>query len=190
MHVRVLRRDDFFKGFAAFNPSWSVVSTFDVGGKVLKSFQAVWLGSVMASSAPRPEICTRTVMGSPTARFVGPAVAVMVKSPTAPLKSAGTFSAGSGSDSAFDCRRGERNLFLFALIEKLPEERIAACHSAEGTTIRRAGGERAEAQRAAFHGGQRKGQRNHGVNVVADLGALLLALGHFADGEAVRLAGR
>ena len=59
-------------------PSCPDASTLDVGGKTLKSLHADWSGSVTASSAPRPEICARMVMGSPTATFVGPAVTVMV----------------------------------------------------------------------------------------------------------------
>ena len=38
----------------------------------------------------------RTVMGSPTATLVGPAVTAMVYWPIAPLKFGGTFSAGNG----------------------------------------------------------------------------------------------
>ena len=37
-----------------------------------------------------------TVIGSPTASFVGPALTFMVKAPTAPLKLGGTFVRGKG----------------------------------------------------------------------------------------------
>ena len=72
-------------------------STWLVAGYILNSFQSGCGGSRTASSAPRPAIFTRTVMGSPAATFVGPAVKASVKFPTAPEKVGGTFWSGSGS---------------------------------------------------------------------------------------------
>src|SRR5262245_48062516 len=87
--------------FVPCKPSGSVVSTLDVGGYVLKFFQAVCSGNETLSKAPLPVICTRRVMGSPTATFVGPAVTLIVYSPTAPLKLTGTLVPGNGSDCTF-----------------------------------------------------------------------------------------
>src|ERR1035441_2034494 len=78
-------------------PSASVVSTLVVGGYVLNSRQALCSGRVSESNAPRPEIWILTVTGSPAATLVGPALTVIEKLPTAPLKLLGTFSLGTGS---------------------------------------------------------------------------------------------
>ena len=126
-------------------------------------------------------------MGSPTVTFVGPAVAVIVKLPMAPVKFAGLFCSGSGSDSTLTGSRRQRDLFLFALIEKLPEERIAALilrrqHddglAVNGPSVSGAGSD----------DGERNGERNDGVNAVADLhaAALVLQFGDFAGAETIR----
>ncbi len=82
MHVRIQGRNNLLKSFGSLKTK--LVAGFQFGrgaDRFLKSRHASCGGSVTESSAPRPETWRRTVMGSPTVTLVGPAVAVIVKSP-------------------------------------------------------------------------------------------------------------
>ena len=77
---------------------------------------------------------------------------------------------------------GEGDLALFALIEELAENLVAAL-VLRGQHDDHAGGERAEGERAGFHSGERQHHGDDRVNAVADLRAAPLAFDHLADAE-------